>query len=300
MRRLSTLLIFGAAAVGACNGPISDWPPKASDESNTGNPNPVTSTGGGGSTVGGVGSVPGGSVPGGGAPGGTTTPNTPSGASDGGATTSPLGGLVGGGTAGAGSLGGVTGGSNPSTGADAGAPLQDASAPTLDGGGSPQTPDADVPDAIVPDGAVPDAGCSLAPDAGPIGLGDGGFTTSCPAFGCGVTLDSLSASSRPGGACVGSEALAAACSGELSRAAVECTQENALSLGVGRAVTSCMRRLPKLARVPGDCVQCYADETLCTLSRCFVACIDGRDPACDMCRRQSCGESFEKCSGLKR
>jgi hypothetical protein len=289
VRRLGTWLTLGLAVAGpyagACNGPISDWPPKAGSDSQTGGPNPATNP----PPVAGAGGTASGAPGGMGSPGGTGV-NTPPATSDSGTVGIP-------GTAGGGLMGGASGSPDASAPSlDAGAPSADAGLPTAEPG------DAGVPlpDAAVDagDSAVPDGGCNLAPDAGSIGLSDGGVSTLCTGFGCGVTLDSLNASTRPGGACAATEALAQACSGELSRAAIQCTQENALSLSVGRAVTSCMRRLPKLSRVPGDCLECYADETLCTLTRCFVACIDGSDPACDTCRRQSCREPFVKCSGL--
>jgi hypothetical protein len=183
-----------------------------------------------------------------------------------------------------GSGGGTLGGNSsaqdpsaPSSAVDSGVPADlDAAAAPGDGGSA--------------DASTSDGSCSFPPDAG---------VSSCAGFGCGTTLSSLTALSRDGGTCVTPEALPLACDGDLSRAAEQCTQENALSLGLGgRPVTMCMRRLPKLANVSGDCLQCYADETLCTLSRCFVACIDGSDPTCQQCRSSQCAQPFSQCSGL--
>jgi hypothetical protein len=187
-------------------------------------------------------------------------------------------------------LGGIAGGNTAgSAGGNASAPNSDRDAGVQGGLDAAAAPaDGDALDASMSDGGC--APAVLAPDAS---------VSSCAGFGCGTTLSSLTAASRDGGVCVTAEALPLACDGELSRAAEQCTQENALSLGLGgRPVTTCMRRLPKLAQVSGDCLQCYADETLCTLSRCFVACIDGSDPTCQQCRSSQCAQPFSQCSGL--
>jgi hypothetical protein len=162
-----------------------------------------------------------------------------------------------------------------------------------DGGlGDASVRDGGLGDASVRDGAVDagDGACSFSVDAG--------AERGCSAYGCGTTLSTLGARSTDGGVCVTPEVLPLACDGQLSRAAVQCTQQNALGLGMGRPVTMCLRRSPAFARVQGDCLQCYADEALCTLSRCFAVCIDGSDPACEACRRQTCGAPFATCSGL--
>jgi hypothetical protein len=302
VRRFGTLLSFALAAAAitagaiGCNGPISDWPPKAGDDTASGggiNPNKPVITAD--AAVG---------------------PATP-----GGATGSNSGGTAGGTTGGAsapGILGGLTGGTFDSGltpgggflgGSDAGSvrpPLDSGGPPTsADAGTSPESgtdTDAGVPDADTgvgdagDGGSAGEGGCNIVPtDAGHVPGDDAGL---CAAYGCGVTLDSLSKLVTTNGACTTTEALPFVCSGALSRAALQCTQDNVLMLSLGRAVSACMRRLPQLSKVPVPCQQCYVDETLCTLSRCFAACIDGRDPACQQCRLQACGSAFTTCSGV--
>jgi hypothetical protein len=281
-----------AAVVAAygCNGPISDWPPKAGSGDGTGTP--VTGMAGGGATPGGVRdasvSVPpalGGSVAGG-SPGGVGA--TPGGGVTGGAIGGqPPGGLPG---SGGGTAGGVAD-AGTGTSMDAGV-----SEPPADAGAS-DAGDASLLEPDAGDSGWPsDAACSFVPiDAAVV---PGADAEVCAAYGCGVTLTTLGQLVTPGGACGSTQALSVACTGELARAAMICTQENALGLGLGRQVTTCLRRASHFSQVPSDCLQCYADESLCTLSRCFVACIDGSDPACEQCRAQSCGEPFRKCSGL--
>lgn len=293
MRRLGTLLLLATYA-SACVGPISDWPHKNSDgdDSDPGISTPITGGSpdaglGGPGGVGGTGGTVGGGSQG--SLGGGMTGST------GGTPAGTVGGLLGGtGDSAAGDSGAAPSGGSSDAGAvrDAGTTPNDDDAGAVNGGdaGAVDGGDAGAPDAGPGDAGASDAGC------GP--LGDAGMLGTCPAYRCQKTLSELSAASAPMGACNTPLALPLACSGQLGRAALQCAQDNAFSLSVSRAITSCMRRVPLLTQIPSDCLGCYADETLCTLSRCFVACIDGSDPACQQCRHDQCGAALSKCSGL--
>jgi hypothetical protein len=203
-------------------------------------------------------------------------------------TGGPIGGILGGGggTGGLNASGRDAAAGTPTSTADSGAigdPFNDAG-----GGGAPPDLDAGTPDGGPGDGGVGPMPC-VGVDAG---------VSSCAGFGCGTSLSTLAAVSRDGGACATPEALPLACDGAIAGAALACTQDNVFGLGFGRPVTACLRRLPNLAQVSGDCLECYAQESVCTLSHCFVACIDGSDPMCQQCRQTQCMAQFSTCSGL--
>jgi hypothetical protein len=199
----------------------------------------------------------------------------------------PTGGLIGG-------TGGLIGGAGSS---DAGASLDsgtvanpaDASLP-VDGA----LPDGGVPDGALPDGGIPDAasdsGC-LAPSTPDASV--------CPGYGCKTTLQQLSALMDQEGACSSAAALAVACDGRVTNAALQCTQENVFSLNIDRSVNACLKRDAQLAAIGDDCLDCFVDEALCVLTRCFSACtINSTGNACQICRRQQCSAQLSVCTGL--
>jgi hypothetical protein len=282
VRYVGTLLILLGCAVG-CQGPISDWPHSKSDDDGPQTSAPVSSPPGGGGATGGFGgSVPvvvadaGVSVPGGQTSAGGTT-----------AGTSTIGGGLAGGLL-AGTAGGAAApGGSADAGVGSGGTASDAgsSADASLDGGMPTTP---ATDAQVPD-ASSDAGCAQpsAPDA-----------SVCPGYGCRTTLQQLRSAMDQEGACTSPQALAVACDGRISNAALQCTQESAFSINITRAVTSCLKREPQLAMVGSDCLDCYVDEALCTLSRCFAACTVGDGSSCRACKKQYCSAPLEVCTGL--
>jgi hypothetical protein len=202
-----------------------------------------------------------------------------------------LGGLVGGGTAG----GGFIGGGDAGSAADAGV-------------GVPTSPD----DAGL-DGGVFDGGVDAGGDAGDAGdaalpgdAGDAGgcFSDGAPRSdgGCTGNYCATSASaldqSVTQGACRASDTLRLVCQGQIARSTVQCAQDNALSLYVGSSVRSCLRHEAQLSAVASDCLDCYVQELLCTLSSCLATCVAGFEPDCSDCRRTNCGAQFTSCSGL--
>ncbi len=221
-----------------------------------------------------------------------TTPATTGGTSAGGATggASP-GGLLAG-TGMGGGVGGLSGG-NADAGASAGTPGDagfsgDAAVPAMDGGVA--LPDGGLPDAAIDSGIAPDAG-----DAGCAQLSaDAGL---CPSFGC-RTREQLRTAVGAQGACSSEQAIALACDGRVGKAALECTQESVFSISLERSVTVCLKRDAAIAQLSNDCLGCYVDEALCTLSRCFAACTLTEGSDCKACRQQQCGAPFARCSGL--
>lgn len=301
MRYLSTLLLLLICAIG-CQGPISDWPHSGSGDEGTGsapiaqpgqgggaNGGPVVpgvgaggagATGGAGGAVGGgnMTPVPPASVAGGGAAG-TGTGSMDAGVSTpgqiGGAATGGLGGFT------AGSLGGLAGGTGGGSGAPPPMGSSDAAAAS-DGG----VPEAGVDGAV--DAGAHDGGCAQpsAPDA-----------SMCPGYGCRTTLQQLRTSMKQG-ACSSEQAAAVVCDGRVGNVALQCTQDNLFALNISRAVNGCLKRDPQIGMLANDCVDCFVEEALCTLTRCFAACAvnDGND--CTNCRQQQCSAMFADCSGL--
>lgn len=106
-------------------------------------------------------------------------------------------------------------------------------------------------------------------------------------------------SSETGTACIEASSLPLACSGELSRIITECAEHEVRALGFGRSVASCARREPALAEVGDACLDCYANEVVCSLRSCLVECLDGSSSACRSCRALTCGVPFSRCSGLR-
>jgi hypothetical protein len=160
---------------------------------------------------------------------------------------------------------------------DAGAPV-DAGVPA----------DAGVLDAAPPD-AASDAGCAQASTS------DAGM---CPGYGCRTSAQQLRMAMDSQGACTSAEALAVACDGRVTNAALQCTQESAFSLNIGRSVNACLKRDPQLALLDNDCLECFVDEALCTLSRCFAACTVSDGAACQTCKHQQCSANLALCTGL--
>lgn len=289
MRYLRTLLFLFACAVG-CQGPISDWPHSKGDD------NQAPSAGAGGS-IAGANPSPSTNPPVVTGTGGTTSgaTNTPGGiaAGMGGTTGAPPATTLGGnGSADAGasipsgSNGGVTTPPADSGSANDAGVSFDAGAPT-DGGPS----DSGQPDGGQPDAAPPanDAGC-VAPSSA-----DGGL---CPGYGCRTSIQQLRTSMDGEGACSSERALSLACDGRVSNAALQCTQDSAFSLNIGRAVSSCLKRDPQLAMLGDDCLECFVDESLCTLARCFAACTANGSSACQTCKHQQCSANLALCTGL--
>lgn len=153
---------------------------------------------------------------------------------------------------------------------------------------------------MLPDGGVPDAAVdAAAPDAGEAGClaaasSDAGL---CPSFGC-RTREQLRASVGMQGACTSEQAIALGCDGRVGKAALECTQESVFSISLERSVTTCLKRDAAIAQLSSGCLDCYVDEALCTLSRCFAACTLTEGSDCKACRQQQCAAAFARCSGL--
>jgi hypothetical protein len=220
-------------------------------------------------------------------PGGSTA-GTSSGTTAG--TIGVIGGA--GGTIAGGFLGGTIPPTSGGTGGGA-ASSADAGTSTSSDAGVADASDGGVQDAQVPDAHVPsgsgDAGCAQPSDP------DSGM---CPGYGCRTTMQQLRSDLKQEGACTSQQALAVACDGRITNAALQCTQESAFSLNISRAVNSCLKRDPQLAMVGGACLDCYVDEALCTLSRCFAACTVGDGSSCRTCKHQYCSAPLEACSGL--
>jgi len=120
---------------------------------------------------------------------------------------------------------------------------------------------------------------------------------SCYGQLCDTTLQQLGASTSAG-ACNEPAALRKACDGQISRTAVACAQSNTSSLWFDNAVRGCLRSSPAVSDVPKGCLDCYADELLCTLSNCLAACVSDLQLECDACRGEHCAASFQVCSGI--
>jgi hypothetical protein len=255
----------GAAAGGAAPGGVAGGGAAAGGSASGSHPNEPGAPGGAG---------PGGTI--GGAAGGT---------GGFGGTTSGTGGT------GGGALGGLIGGGAPNSpdagsAGDAGPASEAGIAAPLDGG----VADGAQPDAAVEAGSPADAGlCST----GSLARVDGG----CQGSYCNLTLSALADSTQPG-SCIDEPTLRLACDAQLARKAAQCAQDNALSLALGTAVRSCLRRDPQLSFVSNGCLDCYTSELTCTLSNCLALCVIGLDEQCTSCRRTSCGAEFTRCSGL--
>jgi hypothetical protein len=163
------------------------------------------------------------------------------------------------------------------------------------GGGGQVPPDAGPLDAEPLDAGAPDtsgeAGCPrlLAPDAG-----------ICSAYGCGLSLDQLRSIANPAGACTSPAALAAACDGSASSAALRCTEASVFAADLSEAASTCVRHDPQVSALGATCLGCFVDEALCTLSRCFALCaLASENDECRSCRRQQCGTTLSQCTGLQ-
>jgi hypothetical protein len=157
------------------------------------------------------------------------------------------------------------------------------------GGGGQVPPDAGPLDAGRPDTSG-EAGCPrlLAPDAG-----------ICSAYGCGLSLDQLRSTASPAGACTSPAALAAACDGSASSAALRCTEASVFAADLSEAASTCVLRDPQASALGATCLGCFVDEALCTLSRCFALCaLASENDECRSCRRQQCGTTLSQCTGL--
>ena len=201
------------------------------------------------------------------------------------------------GVPGGGAVGG-TGGGSASPGATPTPPAAGSGGTSGDlDAGVPPTGDAGVvpPLGTAGDGgAAPDAsgdaGCPrlLAPDAG-----------ICAAYGCALSLDQLRASTNSAGACTSPGALAAACDGSASSAALRCTEASVFSADIGEATAACVKRDAQLSALGATCLDCFVDEALCTLSRCFASCaLASENEACRACRHQQCAGVLSQCTGL--
>jgi hypothetical protein len=229
----------------------------------------------------------------------TTPPVVTAGGTTAGGTTAGTTAGAGGVTAGtSGALGGLVGGGSISV--DAGVALPPAAGGTTGSGASAGDAGASVD---AGDGGLPsgDAGDAQVPDAG----GDGGCATlgasdagMCPGYGCRTSMQQLRLAVDSEGACASNQALAVACEGRATNAAHQCTQENVFSLNASRAISTCLKRDPQLAMLGTDCLDCFVDEALCTLSRCFAACTVSDAGACQACRLQQCGAPLAVCTGL--
>jgi hypothetical protein len=158
---------------------------------------------------------------------------------------------------------------------------------TADGGQVP--PDAGALGAGQPD-ASGEAGCPrlLAPDAG-----------ICAAYGCSLALDQLRSAANPAGACTSPAALAAACDGSASSAALRCTEASVFAADLSEAASTCVRDDPQVSALGATCLGCFVGEALCTLSRCFALCaLASENDECRSCRRQQCGAMLSQCTGL--
>jgi hypothetical protein len=301
VRYLSTLLILLVCAVG-CQGPISDWPhSKGGDDGDFSSP---TQGPGAGATPPNTGlnpsnpvvtPVPGGTA---GASAGTTAGTVGGGGTTAGTSGGLLGGLISADAGAGGFLGGIISidagsvTSPPMAGTGGGAsPFQDAGIGTSLDASAPV--DAGVPDAALPDAALPDAaidgGCAQ------VSTSDAGM---CPGYGCRTSVQQLRTAIDSEGACTSAQALAVACDGRVTNAALQCTQESAFSLNIGRSVNTCLKRDPQLAMLGNDCLECFVDEALCTLSRCFAACTVSNGATCQTCKHQQCSANLALCTGL--
>ncbi|HEY6880272.1 MAG TPA: hypothetical protein VI299_19745 [Polyangiales bacterium] len=156
------------------------------------------------------------------------------------------------------------------------------------------------------DAGVFDAGDASAP------VDDGGSDEGClidsdrrdagACFGmyCGMPQTEFAKRVDHVGACLGTEDLALACDGELTRAVSDCAQDGVFALGFARALASCAQHKPSLATASTDCVNCYVDEVLCALDNCLAPCLNGAALDCTSCRRAHCSDDFRFCSGLPR
>ncbi len=180
-------------------------------------------------------------------------------------------------------------------GGGGGAPgAMDAGAPVTSGDAGFMPPLGTADDAGAGDGGAPDAngdaGCPRlrAPDSG-----------ICSAYGCGLSLDQLRASANSAGACTSPAALAAACDGSASSAALRCTEASVFSPDLGEAASACVKRDAQLSALGATCLDCFVDEALCTLSRCFSLCaLASENDACRDCRHKQCGGALSQCTGL--
>jgi hypothetical protein len=197
-------------------------------------------------------------------------------------------------------VGGLPGGS---TSADAGRPAFDRDAGAVAAGDAGTQSPGTALDGGVPDAAI-DSG--LAPDAGNAGdAGDAGCpqplppdASVCPNYGCRSTREQLRAAMNPQGACSSEQAVALACDGRVGKAALQCTEDSVFTLNLERAVTACLKRDAAIAQLSSGCLECFVDEALCTLSRCFAACTLTEGNDCKVCRQQQCSAAFATCSGL--
>lgn len=209
----------------------------------------------------------------------------------------------------AGGGGGIGGSGPPSSAGDGGSifvPELDAGAPFPADAGPGEVGDAGA-DA---DSGADDAGADA--DSGADDAGDGdppdgqapctASSTARSADGCSgqlcdTTLAALTGSVSQG-ACSQPAALALACDGQLARSAALCAQASTSSLWFDNAVRGCLRSDRALGDVSSDCRDCYADELLCTLSHCLVACVAELAQECTACRALHCGSAFSACSGV--
>ena len=281
------LVLVLSCGFGCNGGPISDFPhvgiPTRGPEADNATSSPQTGAGVAGGVVGGPG-VGGSGAGVGGLPVGAGT----GGGLSGSVPPVAIGGLSGGGVVGGGFIGGPDAGVTPGAIEDAGKDPVDA------GGGS---------DGGVSDSGVSDSGPN---DAGDAGLGDGSACQAdssprvdggCRGSYCAVARDALG-SMASAGACSAAATLSLVCDGQITRKTAQCAQDYALSLSLGNAVRSCLRRDPQLAPVESNCLDCYTEEVLCTLSNCLATCVAGFETACADCRRERCGAKFTRCSGL--
>jgi hypothetical protein len=182
----------------------------------------------------------------------------------------------------------------PSNGSGSPQGAMDAGASSGGTGGGAQPPPDAAPDAGAVDAGQPDAsgegGCPrlLAPDAGV-----------CSAYGCSLSLDQLRSTANSAGACTSPAALAAACDGSASSAALRCTEASVFSVDLSETASACVQRDPQLSPLGATCLGCFVDEALCTLSRCFALCaLASENDECRTCRRQQCGSALTQCTGL--
>lgn len=160
--------------------------------------------------------------------------------------------------------------------------------------------DGDSGDAGVSDGGVNDAEIDTPEGPDCTMTSDARSADSCYGSYCRTPLDDFMSMPETGGACASADELELACDGEIARVVAECAQQEALSLGLGRSVASCARRVESLASVGRGCLDCYVDEIVCAVRNCLVSCLDGSSSLCSECRSEQCGDAFLSCSGLPK
>jgi hypothetical protein len=166
--------------------------------------------------------------------------------------------------------------------------------PSFPDAGSPVFGDGDGDGTAAPgmllDGGTEDAASESC------GANDAGM---CQGSFCGTSRLDLGTQSAPGGACATDTAeLDLVCSGEIPRVVTACS-ETAFAAADLNSTDGCAKADPGLTAASADCIDCYLEESRCTLEHCLLECLLGGGlESCAMCRASQCGTAFTTCSGL--